>query len=1515
MYPKESASAPATLKRHCSLTSVMLALVMVCLAFPCAAVEQVPEDPPVTLAPVTAIGESFPWIRAPFPSFGHNFTIGGGGVFAPNPGNFTEVRDADEKDCSQTSANPVVVTTGNKVESFLDFGSGGERGLYLRRTYNHYWAYPGLFGRHWISSFDYSLVHENAAATTIWAQRPDGRRIKFVRNGTENGQERFWEDKADPVARILRDPATGGFVHHTEDRTQETYNANGYVLTVKNRQDIGWTFAYSGNYLQTVTHTSGRAVQFVWTAGRLTRVIDPDGAPFDYAYDLNAFGAGQHRLKSATLPGAPATLVAYHYEKAGQPGALSGVSYAGVRYAFFDYDSEGRTTVSRHLGPAGVVENYTFAYTGSSSTPPNPPPGPNPPGGVCPEPLSVLCELPPFPDPIEDEQALVERARIAEAERLLLSQPLAITQVAETNPLGKVAIHTVEDGRITQTQGQASTHCAASTTARGYDANGFPSSHTDAENHTTAMVFDGHGQMQTRTEAVGSAVARSTSYAWDTANNRLNAVTVTGDHRQTFAWRPDHRLHSVTVRNLTAHGTPNQDRTTSYTYTFHGNGMVATIDEDGPLAEAGDALRYTYTPQGDLTEIRNSLDHATTYGLHNGRGQPRRVVGVNGEAVEYTYDGRGRITQQRTFRNGVQKDTAYAYAASGLLQSIATPDGVTESFTYDSARRLTTATRNGVGGSTQRRFFYDAASNVTRQETWHTAPGEGAILIQRSYADYDELGRLIARRGNHGQNVGYCYDGNGRLSHVLRIGTTSASNPYCPALAAGQAIPNAIRKTVLHYDERGRLTQQTGPDGSLTRFAYDPGDRVIQVTDPRNLITRYTYDGFGQLWSQASPDTGVTTQQWNDQGLRTSTTRADGVTLAYGYDPLGRPTIVTAGSGAQAVTHTTVWDTGTNCANGKGRICQLSDPHQTLELAYTPYGELAWQQPTIEGTTGYTHRFQYDDLGRLTQVEYPGNVFVDYVWTLDQVTAVNATLGGQVRPIASGIVYRGNPYVDAQNPVPEGSYGYALHGNGEFRYEYFDTDARPFGTETSKLNGLGWVHDTHDRIAQQWNFWDGVSHVYGYDELDRLTGLGTGTVPPNPNTPFTHSFQYDANGNRTQETRPGGDRVHTVATNSNRLLEIKTPSGAIERSYLYQATGEVNRITGLWNGDPEPEQPSPPGRIFAHGFESATPTATAQFSYDRFNRLSGIDTPWLDADFKVAATGMRVAKTVNGQTTRFVYGLNGQLLHEHDTDAHRRTSHITLHGQPIALVRNGAVYWVHTDHLGRPELLADQNGNTKWRARLDAFDRTVLTDSIGGYHLGFPGQYHDTETGFVYNVFRDYDPTTGRYLQPDPIGLNGGINPYIYAEGNPISLVDFFGLQACLPYDPPLESVCPECYLMGAGRLLYAGLAKLIPSVSGAMTGTSMEQAALAVSMRNSLKDGFRMPFTPLFAGVRQPTFSQAMVRYHGDVRAVIEAAARTNAAVNAAGITGVGLGVAADYDPDVDLGVMANYRDPCRCD
>jgi RHS repeat-associated protein len=106
------------------------------------------------------------------------------------------------------------------------------------------------------------------------------------------------------------------------------------------------------------------------------------------------------------------------------------------------------------------------------------------------------------------------------------------------------------------------------------------------------------------------------------------------------------------------------------------------------------------------------------------------------------------------------------------------------------------------------------------------------------------------------------------------------------------------------------------------------------------------------------------------------------------------------------------------------------------------------------------------------------------------------------------------------------------------------------------------------------------------------------------------------------------------------------------------------------------------------------------------------------------------------------------------------------------------IYYFHNDQLGTPQAMTDAAGRTVWTAEYDPFGKAVVNedpDSNGQpvvNNLRFPGQYYDAETGLHYNWHRDYDPDTGRYLTPDPIGLDGGLNLYSYGEQNPVIYID-----------------------------------------------------------------------------------------------------------------------------------------------
>ncbi len=107
-----------------------------------------------------------------------------------------------------------------------------------------------------------------------------------------------------------------------------------------------------------------------------------------------------------------------------------------------------------------------------------------------------------------------------------------------------------------------------------------------------------------------------------------------------------------------------------------------------------------------------------------------------------------------------------------------------------------------------------------------------------------------------------------------------------------------------------------------------------------------------------------------------------------------------------------------------------------------------------------------------------------------------------------------------------------------------------------------------------------------------------------------------------------------------------------------------------------------------------------------------------------------------------------------------------------------SVYFYHTDHLGTPQVITDSVGSVVWKADYLPFGKTVIQSlSSIENNLRFPGLYYDEETGLHYNWHRYYDPETGRYLTPDPIGLDGGINLYVYASVNPTNVIDPRGLK------------------------------------------------------------------------------------------------------------------------------------------
>jgi len=170
-----------------------------------------------------------------------------------------------------------------------------------------------------------------------------------------------------------------------------------------------------------------------------------------------------------------------------------------------------------------------------------------------------------------------------------------------------------------------------------------------------------------------------------------------------------------------------------------------------------------------------------------------------------------------------------------------------------------------------------------------------------------------------------------------------------------------------------------------------------------------------------------------------------------------------------------------------------------------------------------------------------------------------------------------------------------------------------------------------------------------------------------------------------------------------------------------------------------------------------------------------------------------------------LYDTNSQLIGEFVLNSNgtpnemnaNTTEYEYLGNMPLVALKrsntNASVNWISANHLDSPHTVLRKNDYRLegiWRWDTDPYGSMLPTEIIKfTMNLRFPGQVYDKETGTHYNVFRDYDPQTGRYLQADPIGLGGGMNRWGYVGGNPMGSVDPLGLDASgmiafLPYVP-----------------------------------------------------------------------------------------------------------------------------------
>ncbi|GAA2941628.1 putative T7SS-secreted protein [Kitasatospora cinereorecta] len=817
-------------------------------------------------------------------------------------------------------------------------------------------------------------------------------------------------------------------------------------------------------------------------------------------------------------------------------------------------------------------------------------------------------------------------------------------------------------------------------------------------------------------------------------------------------------------------------RVTSWTDTNDSRYDYAYDDRDRCIAEGGAAghmaLRLDYDGTDPETGMRVTTATSSSGAVH------RYVINDSYQVVA-EIDPLGAITRfERDRYNRLLSRTdplgrvnSFVYDESGRLTSAVRPDGREMSAQYNSLGlpvRVTNPDRTVVrqeydergnrlavtdpaGAVT--RTIYDAghAASVTDAlgNTTHIRSNTAGLPVRivdplgaATEITRDAFGRPVVHTDPLGAVTRFEWTVEGKLSRRINADGSTQSWTYDGegnCLTHTDAMGTLSRFEYTHFD---LMTARTGPDGVRYEFAYDHELRLTHVRNPQGLTWDYAYDAAGHLISECDFDDRTLTYDRDAAGRLTARTDALGQVIRYKQDVLNR---IVSKDAAGAVT-TFAYDLS-------DQLAEAVNADATVTCLRDRYGRL--QSETVNGLTT---TYQYDRLGRRTGRTTPSGVVSR--WTHDAAgRRTSLTMSDRILGFVHDAVGR----------------EVARHiGDSVLLASQFDSMGR---LASQRVIGADRSMQCREySYRADGNLVELIEQTTGKINFD-LDIAGRVTAVHGAN--WNERYAYDTAGNQTEASWPAphpeleatGTRAY-AGTKIKHAGSVRYEHDSLGRVTLRQKT-RLSRKPDTWH-----------------------------YMWDADNRLTDVITPdgtrW---HYHYDPLGRRIVKrrvaddgTTDGQHSTFSW--DGTVLSEQTTREDTISDCISITWDHLGLLPLTQVerrfkaetpdetidqrfFSIVADLVGSPRELFDESGNLAWRARSTLWGTTSWTASSTAYTpIRFPGQYFDPETGLNYNYFRYYDPTSGRYISPDPSGITPAPNPVTYVS-NPHKMIDPLGLSPC----------------------------------------------------------------------------------------------------------------------------------------
>ncbi|QRP49258.1 RHS repeat-associated core domain-containing protein [Amycolatopsis sp. FDAARGOS 1241] len=779
-----------------------------------------------------------------------------------------------------------------------------------------------------------------------------------------------------------------------------------------------------------------------------------------------------------------------------------------------------------------------------------------------------------------------------------------------------------------------------------------------------------------------------------------------------------------------------QDRTgTWYRYVYDADGRcVRTVGPQGFYSGS-----FAYDRERLITRYSDSLGNVTEYHLNEANQMLRRVDPL-GSVTGFVWDRYDRLLESV---DPLGHTTAYSYDEYGALVSVTRPDGSVVEVS-GGGTGLTITVRDGdrhwsrtyTGENVPDPLIdpvgVSASLSYTELIDRQNAAPEVAAAGAGAPADTDPAGQSEPRdvfgrvttmlnRSRRPVRLGWTVEGEENL-RVHPSGAREARR-YDPEGNEVEHVNGAGFVTRTEYGPFGLRTASIDASGARTTYAYDTELRLTTVTNPLGLQWTYRHDAVGRLVEEVDFDGRVLRFDYDRAGRLVRSVNGAGDRTEYVYDQLGNVLERRTPTGTTRYSYDPV-----------GRMIHATIGDVELRIEYAADGTLLSE--TVDGRTVTTSRDQNGATVRRT----PSGV--ESVWRFDTAGNPDALTVGR-HSVEFSHDEGGREIVrtvDGRVVVSQ-----AFDGDENL----VEQSVRTAESERSRrftYRSDGFLTGIDDEVA-------GPTRLL-LDAIGRVVELQT--------TQGDRHYRYDDLGNVTES----GEPVAAATTGIRRYAgNALVAAGATEYEHDLQG-----RVVSRREGD----------RVW-------------RYTWDAHDRLVGLLTPdgsrW---SYRYDPVGRRIGKqrlvAAAGSwhvTESFVFTWSGSQLVEqsHTNEAGRQVittweyhpkddRPILQLGQPSTV--DEEFFSIVTDLLGTPTELLDADGATAWRDSVGLWDRsggTALTP------LRFPGQYADAESGLHYNVYRYYDPATGRYLSQDPLGLGPAENPAAYVP-NPFAACDPLGLAA-----------------------------------------------------------------------------------------------------------------------------------------